>query len=405
MKVKIQRALLEQLLNKVEKGLKAGDPIASLVVLSAEKDDDGDVLRAAVSNENLLCSAEVDASKEKSIISIDEPGKAALSGDMLIDTVSSLQNFDTLDLEFDSTPPVGGSDDDDDDGDDDATGTLIVKFGDEEVRLQCVSRTFNTKIEAGKEKAVVSGSKFIDYCDKVGISAGKPNQSTNWSNISMAMAENGDGQKKVTFVTTNGQQLTVAEFEPDSSEDDFAVVLPYDIVTAVAKMCVPNQDVSVSVSDDSPPRIMFSQPISYAMTQMGTATYQVVALNDKFPPYEKVIDKLDFVSSCMINAKAFKEVCSTLAIFEIVRTAMDFSVGKREIKFNKSASSGSVKRSLSLDDADGDDMEVSISSRHFKVAGDKTNQDVITLHLSGKKSMGLLDIGDGVRMYFQPFTK
>lgn len=403
MKVKIQRGLLEQLLNKVQKGLKAGDPIASLVVLSAEKDSGRDVLRAAVSNENLLCSAELNASKEESILSVEEPGKAALSGEMLIETVASLQNFDILELEFDATPPVKVSDDDDDVSD--ATGTLIIKFGDEEVRLQCVDRTFNTKIEDGDDKATVSGDKFIDYCDKVGISAGKANQNAAWANISMSMAENGDGNKKVTFVTTNGQQLTVAEFSPDSSPEDFSVVLPYDVVATVMKMCVANQDVNISVSQDNPPRVMFSQSISYAMTEMGKATYQVVALNDKFPPYEDIIKKLDFISSCKMNTQAFKEVCSTLAIFERVRTTMDFSVGKREIKFNKSASNGSVKRALALDDADGEDMVIDISSRHLLVAAKAASQDAVDMFLSGKKSMGLLELGDGVRMYFQPFKK
>jgi hypothetical protein len=55
-------------------------------------------------------------------------------------------------------------------------------------------------------------------------------------------------------------------------------------------------------------------------------------------------------------------------------------------------------------DADGDDMVVQVSSRHFKVAADKATEDDIDLFLSGKTSMAMLTLGGGVRMYFQPFN-
>jgi hypothetical protein len=238
-----------------------------------------------------------------------------------------------------------------------------------------------------------------------------------------AMVDGADGEKverkshQVTFCTTNGQQLTIAEFEPESGVDDFSSILPYDTVLAVSRMCTAEQDVALFVYDGPPEQATFEQDILYATSEIGKATYRVIALSDRFPDYESSVGKLSFISSCQIEAQAIREICATLGVFEKVRTRLTLEVGEAEtdeegnevlprgeIKFDKVDEVGSAKREMSVSNVVGDDIVVDVSSRHLQVSIPHAEGETMDLSFSGKHGLGMLGLGGGARVYFQPFT-
>jgi DNA polymerase III sliding clamp (beta) subunit (PCNA family) len=253
----------------------------------------------------------------------------------------------------------------------------------------------------------MAGDDFIKFCGKVGISAGRAAMSLEWANVEISMG-GGNGAKQVKLVTTNGQQLTIAEFAPASGENDFLIILPYDTILAVTKMCSAEQDVSFSIGGGTPARALIEQPFVYAMTELGKATYRVIALSDRFPKFAKAIAKLSFIAGCKVEARTLKEICSTLVVFEQVRTRIAFSKDddgtmSGAMTFDKMAEEGSAKRIMPVSDVSGEELELDISSRHLAVAVKKAEDEVLDLKFSGKHSLGLLDLGGGVRMYFMPF--
>jgi hypothetical protein len=428
MKFKIQRTLFQQFLARIQGGLKQNDPMASLIVLEAIKADGGDSLVAAVSNDNLLCRAELDGSKDDSLLAIESAGKIAISGDSFSKVVESLARHDLLQLEFEPRQ-ADGTDGGDGDDETEESGTLIIQGGTEQVKLQCIDRVFDTSPDRGKAKTVLGGDLFAKNCVKVGISVGKASANVQYANIKIsmkeisAMVDGADGEKverkshQVTFCTTNGQQLTIAEFEPESGVEAFSSILPYDTVLAVSRMCTAEQDVALFVYDGPPEQATFEQDILYATSEIGKATYRVIALSDRFPDYESSVGKLSFISSCQIEAQAIREICATLGVFEKVRTRLTLEVGEAEtdeegnevlprgeIKFDKVDEVGSAKREMSVSNVVGDDIVVDVSSRHLQVSIPHAEGETMDLSFSGKHGLGMLGLGGGARVYFQPFT-
>ena len=237
------------------------------------------------------------------------------------------------------------------------------------------------------------------------------------------MVDGADGEKierkfyQITFCTTNGQQLTIAEFEPESGVEAFASILPYETVLSVSKMCTAEQDVSLVVSNGPPAQATFEQDILYATSEIGKATYRVIALSDRFPDYENSVGKLSFISSCQIDVQAAKEICATLGVFEKVRTRLTLEVepsegvdedgneilSRGDIKFDKVDEVGSAKREMNVSNVVGEDIVVDLSSRHLQVSIPHAEGETMELSFSGKHGLGRLALGDGVCMYFQPF--
>lgn len=392
MKAKIQRELMTQFLNRVQNPLKKADPVSSLVVLSAKKDDkEGDTLSAAVFTDTLLCVATLDASKEPTILSVEDEGTVAVDGNMLLKGSASLEFSDMLELEFE--PRAGGTDDESDE-----VGSLKIQAGTEKLHLQCVDRVFSIDPGDAEEKMVVSGEDFVNYAGRVKIAAGKPNNDSAFSNVSIEL----DGD--VTYVTTNGQQLAVATYTPIVANQGFSIILPYDALLLVSSMCSNDQDVRVSVANGKPVKALFTQKITYAMSEMGEATYRIISLADKFPNFKAHIDRLSFVSSCKVSVKSLKGACGSLDVFEQVRATMELDIDGGRLRFDKKTPNGRARRSLQITEADGDQLELDISSRHFAVAASSAIEDEIELKLSGSKSLGLLDLGGNTRMYFMPFV-
>ena len=136
---------------------------------------------------------------------------------------------------------------------------------------------------------------------------------------------------------------------------------------------------------------------------MGRSTYRLTCTNEKFPSWKKVVDRIDFVTTCKMDAKKFKGACETLNIFDQVRSTAEFSTDDGVSKLTKKTPGGSAHRTIPIEDVVGKSMDIELSSRHFEVASKAVVGDEIGVSLSGRKSIGMLNLGGGVRMYFVPF--
>lgn len=404
MKATIHRSLLEELLNHVSGGLKSDDPISELIVLSTEKQTISQYwLSASVFNEHLCCSAKINGSKDKSLLDISEFGKVSVVGETLINAVKSLKECEQkLSLEFEPIKKES-ADNDEDEG---LAGTLKIKAGEDEIRLQCFERTFDTNTSNKLSVSTIKGSTLHRCCQKTGISAGKIIANDEWANVHISASKNNN---EITLVTTNGQQLTIGKIAAEEIKEDFCAILPYEIMRCVTKMCDGDEDVEISLSTDKPTKTLFSKKILYAdISEIGMATYQISPITDKFPNFEKLLSRLSWVTTCKIDANILKSVCNSLDIFDQVRTFMSLTIKDNkigELVFHKTVDKGTTKRKISVKDASGENIELNISSRHLQVAVGQASINEITMYLSGSKSMGKLDLGDGIAMFFQPFSK
>jgi len=397
MKIEIFRNYLEAGLKRVSAALDTAHEVGSLIGIKVSKD----ALFLSVVTENLSCQVKLDAKSDKeNILKIVKDGELSVNGKMFIDAIDSLDGRANLVIEYDPDAKVEPVE-----GEEQTSGLLRIKAErgnkTEEVSLARIDRKISVSLPEPSPRVVVKGGVFSDYYKKVGISAGKANMAAEFANVNLQAS---DG--KMSMVTTNAQQLSRAWFDADVKKP-LSVFLPYEILLKAVNM-FGDEDVSIQVSDGKPICGILSQPLVFLEKNNGEARYKVGSICDTFPNYKRVLDKLNWIATCQINKKEMEQVIKSFDIFEQVRTRMEVSKSG-EIGLRKLTDKGKAVRWVTASELsfvkpeDAQDIEMDISSRHLSLAISTATKEDVMVKLSGKSSMALMELGDGLEFYFQPF--
>ena len=397
MKVEIFRNYLEAGLQRIAAALDNGHEVGSLIGIKVTKE----ALFLTVASGNLGCQVKLDAKSDgANIMKVITEGEVSVIGKMFIDAIASLDGKSNLTIEFDpNAKPEGQSDEEK------PSGMLSIKAerGNkfDEVSLSRIDRSVNLVLPPLDAAVVMKGDVFKDYYKKIGISAGKANMSAEMANINLAGA---DG--KVSMTTTNAQQISRAWFDADVRKP-LSAFLPYEILAKAVGM-LGDEEVSVQVTDTKPICGVITQPVSFLQKLNGEARYLIASICDTFPKYERVLSKLNWIVTCQINKKEMESAIKSFDLFEQVRTRMEVSKSG-EIGLRKITDKGKATRYITANGLaftkkeDEQDIEMDISSRHLSLAISTATKDEVKVSLSGRASMGKIELGDGLEFYFQPF--
>jgi DNA polymerase III sliding clamp (beta) subunit (PCNA family) len=415
MKIKTQRALLAQIVKTVSPALVKGDTPAEAgqyVILKVDEKE----LSVIVACDALTAKATIGSSMlEGEMLEITSGGKYAVNGSMLLHDLSTSAVNDSIVIDFKEQKATAKAKKQEEDelGEDadkaavepESVGTLFIKYpgpkGETDTtRLQCIDLPVDPKIEVDtSSRLTIKGSDFIQYVRQVGIAIGKANMNEDYSNVLIKTTGN-----MVEMVGTNGIQLSLAVFESVDSSKDLRMVLPYEKVAAIAKMIQPDRSVTIYLTEGQTRDAVFLQDVTYGEKVVGRAMFKIREKTDRFVQYEALIKSLSFISSCKVKRQQLKAACERLEGVTLAKTAMSFDPTKELIAFSKDEGSGGITTHVSIESAQGQKLDMNVSSRHLRVAADATTEEDIELKLSGAKSLGLMVLSPTFSMYFMPFN-
>ncbi len=369
----------------------------------------GTKLSAIVARQDFAAIATIDASyMQEEMLTIAAEGSFVVDGRALADDFDTADNADVVTIEhkvLTSKETAKTPDADPENPAPERTGALCIsrpapKGMSELTKLHTVGISINPEVGiAPNAKITLHAAEFSKHLKAVGMSVGKVTMSLDYSNVLIKVK--GD---IVEMVTTNGQQLTKATFPAIDCDKDVQVLLPYDQVLTIMKMCDDKRKITITVGKGAPQTVVISQEIEYGDKVVGECTFRLREPACKFVNYEPLIEKLSFVSGCKIRTQDLKAICHKIRM-EPVKAATVFDPEKEVIGLAKKSPTVDKSVVLPVTSATGPRMELDLSSGHLAASADVCPVDEIELKFSGPKSLECMVLGPNLTTYFQPFRQ
>lgn len=404
MKFSIQNALLGQMMKRISPVLvKAKDPsdLGQYIVITATKDS----VSMMVSRQDVVVKATVDAGD---LVKVFEPGTCTVNGEKISRMPSLVKVSDKITLE---TKASSGGQAPAADGEEaspvNEAGQLIATYpghkGDEFFEFPYVDLSISGKIEVAEDTvAEVSGKDFISYIKQVGIAVGESTMSDKFTNVLFRV-----GGERIDLATTNGQQLAWAKFRPERKSKDFMCVVSYDGLLTLSKTSESDHAVSVFLSAGEPRALVTKQAIRFGGNPVGVVQARIPSTSDSFVQFEKKLESLSFRHQCKIKRQQAKECFDKACLYDKSRSTVAFDKENELITVRKTDAKGRALATLPISAAQGENLELDLSSRHILVGIDASSSEELELKFSGKKSMAVLQLeaseNASVQMYFMPF--
>jgi DNA polymerase III sliding clamp (beta) subunit (PCNA family) len=414
MKVTCHNDLLTKLVNRVsganQKGSSPAD-VSQYITLSAS----GGNLSASVARDDFAVFAHLESGRLNDSLTIVQDGKYVLNGEAVVHDLNTSTTNDVVTLEH-KKDDVRNIVQEPKDGDAPPApknnGCLYLsrpgpkKNTVDLTKFYTVDLNLNIDMEFKAEKKItVQCDVFAKALKQVGISVGKATMQLDYSNILVKVV----GPDKVQMVTTNGQQLTVSTIDAVDADEGASVILPYDKVVAITKMCDEKRTLTIHIVKGSPRTVFFSQYIMYGQdgdskeNAVGECKFRLREPACKFANYEPLIKSLSFVAKCKAQTQVIRALCSRIYMADTVKTATVFDPESEVIALSKKSPTVDKTVNLPIVDAEGSRMELDLSSNHLAAAAGACEDSTIEFAFSGPKSLECMRLGPNLVTYFQPF--
>lgn len=405
MEFEVQRSLFAYFLQRLTGAVtKSNDPkdTGRYIVL---KTTDGK-LSATVSCDDVLANVSLDSGlfPNSDLLCIKGSGTYAVNGSQLIDLICESNVNGTVKIKFEDNAEMEPPEDEDEDSLPGVGALKIDMLGlsekHETTWLQCVSLPAPSAFDVDeKSKISVNTEEFVKTIEKVGTAAGKSNQNIEYGHVLLRTVKG-----SLDLVTLDGHKVAWAKIGTDSS-GKIKGLAPYDRSLAIAKTFV-GEDLSIYKPSDGPEGIVFSQSLTYGEVPVGRSVYRTLAVSENFPNFEQIIKNLDFRFGCKFKTQHLQYLAKRLSLFETVKTKLIFDPVAKTITFEKDEAAARAKDYiLPLIDAEGQKLEMYISSRFLKSGVAHCENEEMEIKFSGQKTLMVMNLAKNLKLFLQPFGR